>query len=126
LSDNIVTVLATFTKKESPEFNRFADSIISKLSILCMQLSFKIHDKQVLKLYYYTFLCIVISFIGGLQLGCIVKQTFNYQRLHVVFRKKVTPWQFEKTFTNCTLENTFAMLDTTIREVNLEKLEREK
>jgi hypothetical protein len=46
---------------------------------------------------------------------------FDYQCFHVVFREKDSQPRYEKIFTNCTLENTFAMLDTTIREVNLDK-----
>ena len=45
----------------------------------------------------------------------------NYQCLYVAIREKASRLYNDKIFTNCTLENTFAMLDTTIREVNLDK-----
>jgi hypothetical protein len=47
----------------------------------------------------------------------------NYQCFYVVFREKFSWLYYGKIFTNCTLENTFAMLDTTIREVNLKNRE---
>ena len=40
--------------------------------------------------------------------------------------KKVAHLIYEKIFTNCTLEYTLTMLDTTIREVNMDKYRERK
>lgn len=71
------------------------------------------------------FFCIKINSYTHFHYYNNVNKTFVYQHLYAVFSRKKSIEGFEELFTNCTLEYTLAMLDTNLREVNMENIEIE-
>jgi hypothetical protein len=71
------------------------------------------------------FFCIKINGYTHFHYYNIANETFVYQRFHAIFSRKWSIKGSEELFTNCTLEYTLAMLDTNLREVNMENIEIE-